>query len=454
VRKSALVCLVSAMTVFVVALHGLQAQELTPKRQVTRKVPSKAFVAPKYTVKILFVRLADDDGSKASTLTKANAQAALDTANTIFHADGGDVGFEMAPESDFSGYVRNTTMNHDCLLQPGWTEAKIASQTNADVNGDGTVDGADTGVMGNGTPVVAARNAYAVLRPNRLVVYSRGSSEYVTWDQTHYVLKYATGGHSGGNLFYVAMPGTFGGGTLLGHETGHYFHLPHTFGRSSYVPSSMSDAVAIVQTWVQAHPSGSPLACFDGDRRDVPAILDTPPDAGGSIFTELYGDVCDPNKGSVPFVVSVGGHQKTLQLTPDRANIMSYFKSCPWPMRFSRNQYTIMDDSLATGNRTPLTVGDPYESPCYQALHPERDSQNDALGSLRNVLRRAANCHLLTKRPWRWEMVTDIYSTPERATRVMVRDQANAQLFVDLSRERQLLSVLSDGRSIIFEDER
>jgi hypothetical protein len=313
------------------------------------------------------------------------------------------------------------------------------------------VDGADTSAMCNSTPVVAARNAYALLRPNRLVVYSRGSTEYIKWDETHYVLKYATGGHSGGNLLYVAMPAAIGGSTLLGHETGHYFHLPHTFGNSSYVPKSMVEAYLKIAPWLITHPGEPPLGVFDGDKRDVPAIADTPPDAGGGIFTELYGGPCDPNKGSIPFVIKVGGVEQTVQLTPDRANIMSYFKGCPWPQHFSGNQYTIMDDSLATGNRKPLTAGDPLESPCYAALHPEQDSQKDLLASLRDTLRKAASCHLLTKKPWRWEMVTDIYSTPDRATRAMVRDQTNAKLFLDLGKERNLLSALSDGRSIVYE---
>jgi len=454
-RTRALVGLALAMSLLVAALHRLDAQAPPgPRRQVARQVPATPYVVPRYTVKVLFIRLADDDGSKASTLARADAQAAIDMANAVYRANRGDIRLEMAPESDFAGYVRNTTMNHDCLLQPGWTEAKIASQTNADVNGDGAVDGNDRNAMCNSTPVVAARNAYALLRPHRLVVYSRGSSECIVWQQTHYLLKYATGGHSGGNLFYVAMPAAFAGSTLLGHETGHYFHLPHTFGSTSYVPTSMADALAKVQTWASTHPNDNPVRCFDGDWRDVPAIADTPADAGGTLFDEVYGTVCDPAKGTVTLAVTVGGSPQTVQLTPDRANIMSYFKHCPWPMHFSRNQYVMMDESLATGNRKPLTAGEPAENPCYQGVHPERDSQHDLVASLRDVMRKVAACHLLSKRPWRWEMVTEIYSTPERAASGMVRDQANGRLFVDVAKERRLLTALSDGQRIVYEDAR
>lgn len=439
------------MALVVVALFGLQAQGLKVTPQAARKVPANVFVVPKYTAKVLFVRLADDDGSKPSTLTKAQAQAAIDTTNVIYRMNRGDIQFQLAPESDFVGHVQNTTMNHDCLLQPGWTEATIAAQTTQDVNGDGAADWRDGNAMCDTSPAMAARNAYALLRPNRLVVYSRGSSEYVKWDGTHYVLKYASGGHSGGSLLYVAMPATFGGGTLLAHETGHYFHLPHTFGKDSYRATSMVDAYAKIAPWLITHPSEPPLGVFDGDKRDVPAIADTPPDAGGAIFEEVHGSVCDADKGSIPFSVRDGGRQQIVQLTPDRANIMSYFKSCPWQQHFSRNQYAIMDASLATGNRQPLTVGDPYENPCYASAHPEQASQKDPMATLRDVLRKAANCHLLTRRPWRWEMVAGIYSTPERATRAMIRDAANPKLFLDPGRERSLVAALSDARNVSFE---
>lgn len=453
-RKSALVLLGAALAVAAVASHGLSAQGLKVKPQAARKVPVQLEGVPKYTLKILFVRLADDDGSKASSLTAADAQAAIDAANAIYARNRGDIRFEMAPESNFSSVVRNTTMNHDCTLQPGWTAETIAGQTAQDVNGDGTANYADYRAMCDDTGAVTLRNAFAANRPNRLVVYSRGSGEYVKWEGTHYALKFASGGNSGGSLLYVAMPPSFGGSTLLAHELGHYFHLPHTFGSSSYVPGTIADAYAKIYAWVATHPADHPLGCFDGDKRDAPAIADTPPDAGGSVFVEAYGDKCDPDKGTIPFAVKAGGVQKTVELTPDRANVMSYFKGCPWPMHFSRNQYAIMDASIATGNRKPLTAPDPLENPCYHALHPEQGSQADPLASLRDALRKTANCYILTKRPWRWEMVTDVYAPPERATRAMVRDEANAKLYVDLGKERQLLSRLSDSRGVTYEDER
>ncbi len=73
------------------------------------------------------------------------------------------------------------------------------------------------------------------------------------------------------------------------------------------------------------------------------------------------------------------------------------------------------------------------------------------MATLRDVLRKAANCHLLTRRPWRWEMVAGIYSTPERASRTMIRDAANPKLFLDPGRERSLITALSDARNISFE---
>jgi hypothetical protein len=197
-RRPAFAGVALVAAVLVAGLHGLEAQGLKVKPQAAKKLPMQLEGVPKYTLKVLFVRLADDDGSKPSALTKANAQAAIDRANTIFRANRGDIRFEMAPESDFVGHIRNTTMNHDCVLQPGWTEATIANQTTQDVNGDGTANYADYRAMCDDTGPIALRNAYAVPRPNRLVVYSRGGSEYVKWEDTHYVLKYASGGHSGG----------------------------------------------------------------------------------------------------------------------------------------------------------------------------------------------------------------------------------------------------------------
>jgi hypothetical protein len=452
-HKPALACLALAMTLLVAAPDAAPAQGLNPKRQTATGTFPRPPVPSTYPVKVLFVRLADDDGSRASTQTKANAQAAIDTANAIYRTAGGDIRFELAPESDFAGHVRNTIMNHDCLLQPGWTEAKIAGQTNQDVNGDGHADWSDYAAMCDGGPPVAARNAYAVARPDRLLVYSRGGSETILWDVTHYVLKYATGGHSGANLFYVAMPVSTGGDTLLAHELGHYFHLPHTFGLSAYA-QSMADAYLKINAWLAAHPGEDPLNCFDGDRMDTPAIFDTPSDAGDTLFTESYGNSCDPTHGSVTFVVQAAGGTKNLVLTPDRANVMSYFKHCPWPQHFSTNQTMIMRQSLTMGNRQPLVARDVAERSCYETLHPERERKSDPVGTLRDTLRRVAVCHLLARRTWRWEMVTGIYATPEQATRAMVRDKTDSRLFVDESKERRLLSMLSDARNIVVERER
>ena len=450
-RRPPLLRVFLVMALVVVALYGLRAQGLKVKPQAARKIPASVVVPAKYTLTILFVRLADDSGANASTLTRGDAQAAIARANAIFRANRGDIRFELAPESDFVGHIKNTTMNHDCHLQPGWTAERIAGQTNKDVNGDGSVNFADSEAMCKTADTVAARNAYALLRPHRLVVFSRVGSEYIKWVETNYALKEASGGHSGGSLLYVAMPKSFAGSAVLGHELGHYFHLPHTFGRNSYVPKDMVDAAAKISEWVAAHPEEDPLGCFDGDKRDVPAIRDTPPDAAGGVFVYTWGDKCDPAHGSVPFTVTVKGVPTTVQLTPDRHNVMSYFNSCPWSLHFSRDQYAIMHTSLTNGTRYPLTLGPPYENPCFASLRPERDSQQDPVGSLRDTMRKAAFCHLLTKRPWRWEVVTGIYSTPERATRTMIRDAANVKLFLDPGRERSLLAALSDARNVVFE---
>lgn len=357
-------------------------------------------LAPGYDLPVLFARLADDDGGKASTLTQANARAAVDQANAIYARNGGNVRFHVDPASDFSGHIKSRLMNHDCTLTAGQTEASIAANTHRDANGDGVIDGnkvsgGDWDVLCDRRPARGARTAYALMRPDKIVVYSRGSREYIVWntDDTpnHWQLKFATGGSSSALGYYINMPGSFGNDALLAHEVGHYLHNAHTFGGAK--PKAVADAAKFIADYLVKHPSSDGLKVFDGD-----SVQDTPPDPGTAIFTTVHGDHCLPDKGAVTVPVKTAAATKNFTLAPDRANVMSYFKGCPFDFHMSRGQYARIHAALKSGNRA--TLGNAQFLACFgghrEPFNPHAGTANWERQTAA-LLRRIAACHVAAR---------------------------------------------------------
>lgn len=371
------------------------------------KHPTAKIPPARYTLKIQFVRTADDDGARPSVLTRDGAEAWVAEANRVFRRNGGDVEFVIHSASNFDDLVRSTALNRDCILAPGQTASTIAANTDPDIDRDTLCDSTTPG---------NARTAYGLERGDRIVVFSRGGNEALDWVNGHWILDTVGGGQSWGTQSYVRMPGQYGSSTLLAHELGHYLHNPHTFNDNLEVVT-VEQAKAEMEAWVAEHPGEHPSRVFDGDAlRDDFDVNDTPADPRGSVLVDAYNeahprgpkkDKCHADVGSVTIAVRVGGQTRQVTLTPDRSNIMSYFKGCPFPHKFSKAQYANIHNALAT-NRKDLVEdsGGCYSSGSGGAIVTSEDG-------LRAVARKIAACMMLVKRPMPWEEVMGtIYSQP------------------------------------------
>lgn len=400
-------------------------------------MPDVELVPPKFVLDVQIVRTADDDGGRPSVATRAQAENQIAVANAILRRNGGDVALRLHAASNFDDLIESTALNRDCILAPGQTEATINANTDGDVDNNGTVgDAADRDALCDYTTVTNARTAYAIERADRIIVYSRGGDDAIKWDGTRWVFSHPTGGNSWGTTAYVRMPQDLSNPTLLAHEIGHYLHNQHTFDAN---PQDSAEARAMMEQWIADHPGDDPRGVFDADSRGEYAVHDTPPDPRKTLLKKRHGgDGCDPDpaKGTVTVRVTVDG-QETLQvLTPDRSNIMSYFKGCSeFAHRFSKEQYENIHAALA-GNRRGLVEGDPGS--CYSnGSMPGAVATDDA--DLVAVLRRVSACIMLTRKPLPWEEVMQVYRRPDDLApgfRVVGDIAVNAQ------RERLLLQRL------------
>lgn len=388
---------------------GPAPRHAEPLPKVSKQEQPKAQIPPvRYTLKVQFVRTADAGGARPSELTRAGADAWIAEANRVFRRNGGDVQFVIHSASNFDDLLKNTALNRDCVLAAGQTANTIAANTDSSIDPDTLCD---SDASKN------ARTAYGLERGDRIVVFSRGGNQDIAWHEDgHWYLKDKTGGQSWGDQTYVTMPHDYGSSTLLAHELGHYFHNPHTFNDGLSI-ATVANAKAAMESWVAEHPDDHPSRVFDGDAlRSGFNTSDTPPDPRGSVLLDAYNaahpapdieDKCHADVGSVTIGVRVGGQTQQVTLTPDRTNIMSYFKGCPFPQKFSKDQYANIHHALAT-NRADLVedTGGCYSSGSGGGVVTTEDG-------LRDTMRKVAACLLLVKRPMPWEEVMGtIYSQP------------------------------------------
>lgn len=310
----------------------------------------RARVSPVLKVRIQAILTANSDGSDPGTITPAQIRQLVDQANRVWWSSG--IEFLFDPEKDVRRI--NNTLVH--LRNP--LEEFEKNRTNPEWD-TGSVD---TSANHN------ARSYVAYEIRDKLVVFFAKSFGFA-WDEAknEWYMKPA-GGFSGYDLEYVFMPNGMPEKNLLAHELGHYLHLPHPFvSEINEVPIlTVSDATQAIRNWVekQGHaPKQGPLV-FDGDNRvrfpgSVVDIKDTPPDPDGQIFNNTYGAgaKCDEAYDTVEVPVTFSnGKQVVYDLTPDRLNIMSYYKGCHnlGTHHVTDGQIAASRNALINGNRLHL----------------------------------------------------------------------------------------------------
>jgi len=380
-----------------------------------------------YTVDVEIVPTANADGSQASSMTQEQAESQISMANAIWARNGGKIQFRLWPHTDFQQPEKHTELNNDCILQPGVTQRSVTAITDP---------GFDTDALCDSEPPHIARVNFAIERPNRIVVFSRGGNLRLKYikddgeDEGHWTLTTSSGGSSPVGSNFIVMPANFSGdSTLLAHELGHYFGLSHTFD-DVLKPKDRTEAATMMAEWAADNPSEDPRYAFDRDRHSKntdAVVFDTPPDPGTGLFNTVFrGNYCSTKNKSVSVSVTIDGETTVQTLTPDRANVMSYFKHCPvFHFHFSKQQLDKTVEALLTGIRSHLHYDSLLGSggSCYGGSGGGADSGGNRTGwvappglteeDLKLSLRKLAACLLLMKEPMPWEMVMgDIYINP------------------------------------------
>ncbi len=371
-----------------------------PRARAASRRGARGKIGPKvrFEIGVQFTRTADDDGGSASTLTRANAEAAIKRANAVWARRGGDIRFHVHPASNFDTLLRNTALNQDCDYQPGWSANTVSQATNGDLDGDGK-DGKDSDVeVICGATAKLTRSAYGVARANRIVVISRGGNKRVQWNaaEDHWETVDDGAGASSPASYFIRMPPNFGGSTSLAHELGHYLPAGHPF---SHRPKTIAQARKLMEDYAARHPGADPAGVFDRDRLREPPNFDTPPDPGSGLWHAAHGDECDPSATSLSIDVTVAGRTRAVVLAPDRKLVMSYFKNCDFDHYISPGQYARVRQSLHHGNRQALAG--PTDNSCYATgWQPGDPVASEA--DLASLIRDVARCALLAgdRAPW------------------------------------------------------
>jgi hypothetical protein len=318
------------------AAPPLSGWRVVPARISTRK--------PLYHIRVRAVLCADSDGSKAAKLSEAQlTQLLKDLSNLYYHA-----GLMFTISAVVT--VKDTMINQDFTL-PAGADLKATAAPISKAEKDASCAEHN-----------AVRNAWAKQHPGELVIFFRYGTA-VNWKpKLGAWLVEAGGGFSGAHHEFVAM----NQGTelvLLGHELGHYFHLPHTHGdvasltdaeKATYpnpdeIPADREGRRQLIIAKIaegirayvddQGHPAEQGLKVLDYDGFD-----DTPPDPGPPIFLYQYGDSCSHDALAVDVNLKAGVRSYTVD--PDRHLLMSYYFRCGGQQRFSEKQIDRMRASL------------------------------------------------------------------------------------------------------------
>ena len=192
----------------------------------------------------------------------------------------------------------------------------------------------------------SARNEYAKRYLGKIVLFFVPGNDLI-YDKTAKRWNHLTKrgfGYANSVDNYVAMTSDIGGDYFLAHEIGHYFHLPHTHG-----PLPETNAEAIQSMSANSYDLER---TFNGD---VPYIFDTPADPGPTLFTANGLDLCGTVNDVPVMVPDPDGNVINYILSPDRTNIMSYFKACTtFAHTLSNEQIERVRHSIFWGNRQHL----------------------------------------------------------------------------------------------------
>jgi hypothetical protein len=261
---------------------------------------SLAAVLPAFQVRIHAVRLTDDNGGRATAITRDEVRQWVDFANQVHSAANIRFLFDAGANSADFVTVANTAINstsQDPVSDPDWPKA------------------------------LRDANDIAARHPNKIVILFRhGPGANPTG-----------GGFSWSDINFVMMPGfqthTCGSQNLglLAHELGHYLGLPHTFAHT--FPGARADALAAAQNLFAFFNFNRTI--FDGD-----GVADTDQDP----LLDVNG--CDQSATSVTLFRGAPDFREVFFRLP-RENIMSYY-SAP-TKTLSPDQATIENNIVKSG---------------------------------------------------------------------------------------------------------
>jgi hypothetical protein len=290
---------------------------------------------PLYKIRILAVKVANDDGSQPTPVSPNGIENLVNRANEIYEIS--RVQFLFDKQKDIVS-INNTEINQDITILKDLTQF-------TSIDEPPPKDAIDQEIHKR------AKANFAKLFKDRLTVFFHYGSELV-YDNTlkHWKLRANTISSSSWAARYVSVVGN-PGGSLLAHECGHYLQNGgHTFWYNpNYKPLTVEKLAQIIKKYVEdnAFPKNAGLDVFDGDRV---LVRDTPPDVTGEIFSSEGLSSCG-NIGQISIPVEfTDGSTYTYTLEPDRWNVMSYF-NCSGLRTLSKQQIRRMRDGLEHGMR-------------------------------------------------------------------------------------------------------
>ena len=308
------------------------AQGTTPGPTPPPTYPSPPFqAAPIYTIRIHGIATSDFDGSNASTVTAATITSLMPEVNEIFATAGIAIAFD--PTNDFE------TIQSTLLNQRFGISGNIASYTDPNTPPTMITTAYDT----------ARRNQADLHRSKITIFFARPLKLAFNASLGHWTLVERVGRRLVQRAGALGQLEEWGGRTPASPMRSGTISIRCI--RSPAGSPNVSDAANAIECYVNGgHPQSEGLLALDGDRAYV---LDTPPDAPGSIFESVYGagTKCGPN-GTVVIPVNFGnGTSQPYTLAPDRQLVMSYFKGCFDGDHFSPQQSIRICDGLESLNR-------------------------------------------------------------------------------------------------------